>query len=280
MSDMMSNGLFWGLDLLLTLILVPTVIRFSRRSKARTLRKAIYLSASDVLDALQDAVDHFLEILRDQARGRHRSSTRMGAEPAPAGPTSNMWLSLAQVTLGALPGFGGATTATEPKPVNAPSPADAESWGKVLSVKQALREFQCQIEFYSPHMDDAEMMLFLGSFSRAAARLFNVIETIFHLLSRGVDESPKRAMEAIYQEYAPLYEIVFGRRYENKEARALLQNLKSLSEINGTYVPSGERSDRAAPPTEDALGSCPRGHGKMRLWNGKPRCWTCGYPEK
>jgi hypothetical protein len=23
---------------------------------------------------------------------------------------------------------------------------------------------------------------------------------------------------------------------------------------------------------------CPRGHGKLRDWEGKPRCWTCGWP--
>jgi len=25
---------------------------------------------------------------------------------------------------------------------------------------------------------------------------------------------------------------------------------------------------------------CPRGHGKLREWDGMPRCWTCGWPWK
>lgn len=24
---------------------------------------------------------------------------------------------------------------------------------------------------------------------------------------------------------------------------------------------------------------CPNGHGPLRDWEGKPRCWTCGYPD-
>lgn len=25
---------------------------------------------------------------------------------------------------------------------------------------------------------------------------------------------------------------------------------------------------------------CPRGHGTLKEWNGKLRCWKCGFPEK
>jgi hypothetical protein len=25
---------------------------------------------------------------------------------------------------------------------------------------------------------------------------------------------------------------------------------------------------------------CPRGHGRLRDWEGKPRCWKCGWPWK
>jgi hypothetical protein len=32
---------------------------------------------------------------------------------------------------------------------------------------------------------------------------------------------------------------------------------------------------------EITLGTeCPRGHGKLREWEGMPRCWTCGWPWK
>jgi molecular chaperone DnaK (HSP70) len=27
-------------------------------------------------------------------------------------------------------------------------------------------------------------------------------------------------------------------------------------------------------------GICPRGHGPMRMWEGRHMCWTCGYPDK
>jgi hypothetical protein len=25
---------------------------------------------------------------------------------------------------------------------------------------------------------------------------------------------------------------------------------------------------------------CPEGHGPLRLWEGTPRCWTCGWPYR
>jgi hypothetical protein len=32
--------------------------------------------------------------------------------------------------------------------------------------------------------------------------------------------------------------------------------------------------------TDSSEPSCPRGHGPLRQWEGKPRCWTCGWPDK
>ncbi len=36
------------------------------------------------------------------------------------------------------------------------------------------------------------------------------------------------------------------------------------------------------PKASDVAGVavCPRGHGELKPWDGKPRCWTCGWPEK
>jgi len=41
---------------------------------------------------------------------------------------------------------------------------------------------------------------------------------------------------------------------------------------------------RAAAEAKAALASlpkdCPKGHGPLRDWSGKPRCWECGWPDK
>jgi hypothetical protein len=29
---------------------------------------------------------------------------------------------------------------------------------------------------------------------------------------------------------------------------------------------------------DNDLNECPQGHGTLRKWDGKLRCWTCGYP--
>lgn len=35
--------------------------------------------------------------------------------------------------------------------------------------------------------------------------------------------------------------------------------------------------DEEEEEEEENLGVCPNGHGDLKLWEGKPRCWTCGY---
>jgi hypothetical protein len=32
--------------------------------------------------------------------------------------------------------------------------------------------------------------------------------------------------------------------------------------------------------SNEQCGVCPRGHGPMKVWDGRPRCWTCGYSDK
>jgi hypothetical protein len=45
--------------------------------------------------------------------------------------------------------------------------------------------------------------------------------------------------------------------------------------------PERERKSEAEPKKVEYEGQtdCPRGHGALGLWAGKPRCWTCGWPD-
>lgn len=38
------------------------------------------------------------------------------------------------------------------------------------------------------------------------------------------------------------------------------------------------RQEKPAQPA--SLGTCPHGHGPLIMWNGKPRCLNCGWPEE
>jgi hypothetical protein len=62
------------------------------------------------------------------------------------------------------------------------------------------------------------------------------------------------------------------------------QKLKALQEAaerarrEGNIRRAAELAIRSGDITLET--DCPRGHGKLREWDGMPRCWTCGWPWK
>ena len=44
--------------------------------------------------------------------------------------------------------------------------------------------------------------------------------------------------------------------------------------------PSSDTTDGQTDRDGQGAGSCPHGHGPLRLWDGKSRCWTCGHSGK
>jgi len=60
---------------------------------------------------------------------------------------------------------------------------------------------------------------------------------------------------------------------QNAASKLLLLIRPHLAAVGG----HGGGQDEAAPAD---VPSCPRGHGPLREWSGKLRCWECGYPDK
>jgi len=65
-----------------------------------------------------------------------------------------------------------------------------------------------------------------------------------------------------------------------KGASAVLPG-KSYREDGTRIQPIRPKEQKVMEPVEyEGRTECPRGHGPLKAWEGKPRCWTCGWPER
>jgi GTPase SAR1 family protein len=60
-------------------------------------------------------------------------------------------------------------------------------------------------------------------------------------------------------------------------AKELLDMLSGLPLFGGCQLFNAEATGNTS---HEHQGNCPRGHGPMKIWEGKLRCWTCGYPDR
>ena len=47
------------------------------------------------------------------------------------------------------------------------------------------------------------------------------------------------------------------------------------------YIPPNQRPpNRKATSPQNSVQYCPNGHGLLEIWEGSPRCFVCGWPQK
>lgn len=55
---------------------------------------------------------------------------------------------------------------------------------------------------------------------------------------------------------------------------------KPVDKPESTESPKDEVTTPSDTSNNIASDECPKGHGPLKLWQGKARCWTCGWPDK
>lgn len=86
--------------------------------------------------------------------------------------------------------------------------------------------------------------------------------------------------------------VLFGRIEQFQKAKAYCEakhpsiaviHVEREDQPKETFAEQRVRAARElaeATAKRAVAGTCERGHGTLRLWEGKYRCWTCGWPLK
>lgn len=67
------------------------------------------------------------------------------------------------------------------------------------------------------------------------------------------------------------------------KAHAGIERIRE-GKAKGSHKPNPPTRKKSSKPTRPKVvtseQNCPRGHGPLKLWDGLPRCWKCGWPDK
>ncbi len=100
---------------------------------------------------------------------------------------------------------------------------------------------------------------------------------------RGDRRAVEPLIAALQNDDAKLAAVIALGKLGDERALQPLKRIKQqgggTSESAAEAIQKIERG-KLARTAQATAGGCPHGHGPLKIWDGKPRCWTCGWPDK
>ncbi|SFE60819.1 hypothetical protein [Sunxiuqinia elliptica] len=202
-SDLIGNGVFFVLDLLLIVILIPVVLKLRNRGKINHLTRLTLTAVNELMEIGGSTLVKFNQVAFGSYQQLERIWQMKESEREAVGLSEQRIKEVVQENISWLEQY----TLVFEKEVNA---------------------FRSTIELFSPHFEDADILVFISKLNQNSRYALGSMEAIVVSFKLG-GKIPNDVFGSINQSYKKMYDDVLA--YRDKKKQTELENPKSLEKL-------------------------------------------------